>query len=141
MGKKVVIGGTFDLIHEGHLALLKKAFQLGQVFVGLTSDVMVKKTKKRKILVFKKRKKNLAEFIKKQFIQKPRIFKIEDKFGFALKQDFDYIVVSPGSFKNAQLLNLARRKIKKKPIKIIKIKFVMGKDGRPVSSSGLAKRK
>ncbi|MDD2696663.1 MAG: adenylyltransferase/cytidyltransferase family protein, partial [Candidatus Pacebacteria bacterium] len=78
--KKVVIGGTFDLIHEGHRALLRKAFSLGEVTIGLTSDTMAKRTKKRKVRGFRQRKKDLEVFIRKEFGARARITKIEDKF-------------------------------------------------------------
>jgi len=137
--KKVVVGGTFDILHEGHRALLKKAFSLGKVKVGLTSDKFARKTKKRKVNYFNRRKINLEKFCLENFSVKPKIRKIEDIFGFALKEDFDYIVVSPETYKNAVLINKERKKIRKKQIKIIKIKIVLDKKGKPISSSKLLK--
>lgn len=132
--KKVVIGGTFDLLHNGHKALLIKAFKFGDVSIGLTSNAMAKKMKKRNIEDFKKRKRELEKFIEKEFKTKPKIFKIEDRFGFTLRQDFDYIVISPETYKTAVIINRERRKRKRKPIKIVKINFVLTQDGKPISS-------
>jgi len=130
----VVVGGTFDILHKGHKVLLKKAFSLGEVFIGLTSNVMARKRKRRKVRDFKYRKKTLEDFIREEFKQKPKIVKIENKFGFTLEKDFDYIVVSPETYKTAILINKKRQKRNKKPIKIVKIKFVLAKDGKPISS-------
>jgi len=138
--KKVVLGGTFDLIHEGHKALLRKAFKLGKVTIGLTSDAMVKKIKKRKVRDFKLRKKDLEKFIRKEFKVKPKIIKIEDKFGPTLKEDFDYIVVSPETYSTAELINKERKKRKKNPIKIVKINFILTKDKKPISTTELLKK-
>ena len=49
------------MLHQGHKALLKKAFLLGKVTVGLTSNIFAQKLKKRKVKDFKKRKKELTE--------------------------------------------------------------------------------
>ncbi|MBU4481787.1 phosphopantetheine adenylyltransferase [Patescibacteria group bacterium] len=133
--KRVVIGGTFETLHKGHLALFKKAFELGEVFIGLTSDELAQKHKKRKVKDFKERKKELKEFIKKKFSINPKLVKIEDKFGPALKNEFDYIIVSPETYKTAILLNEEREKTGKKPLKIIKINFVLAEDGKPISDS------
>ena len=148
--KKVVVGGTFDVFHKGYEALLRRAFSLGEedksssspfaaaqageVTIGLTSNIMAEKMKKRKVRDFRLRKRELEDFIKKEFKAKPKIVKIEDKFGPTLKEDFDYIVVSPKTYKTAVLINKKRQKINKKPIKIVKIKFVLTKDSKPISS-------
>ena len=35
----VAMGGTFDVIHNGHMALLKKSFSISsKVIIGLSSD-------------------------------------------------------------------------------------------------------
>ena len=139
--KKVIIGGTFDVIHEGHKALLKKSFKLGDVTIGLTSNIMARRIKRRKVKEFKYRKKELGGFIRKEFKAKPKIIKIEDKFGPTLKEDFDYIVVSPVTYSTAVLINRERRKRKKKSIRIVKIKFVLDKGGKPLSATKILKKK
>ena len=139
VSKKVVVGGTFDIFHQGHEALLKRAFGLGKVIIGLTSKAMAEKMKRRKVRDFKLRKKELENFIKKEFKQKPKIVKIENKFGFTLEKDFDYIVVSPQTYKTAILLSQERQKRNKKPIKIVKIKFVLARDRKPISSTRILK--
>ncbi len=35
----IATGGTFDIIHKGHIELLKKAFEISSnTIIGLTSD-------------------------------------------------------------------------------------------------------
>ncbi|HUV80946.1 MAG TPA: pantetheine-phosphate adenylyltransferase [Patescibacteria group bacterium] len=131
---KVIIGGTFDVLHAGHKSLLKRAFSLGKVTIGLTSNRMAEKTKKRKVRNFQNRKRELEKFIKKELKSGFKIIKIEDKFGPTLKEDFDYIVVSPATYKTAQLINRKRRKINRKPMKIVRIKFVLAENGKSVSA-------
>lgn len=41
--KKVITYGTYDLLHEGHIRLLKRAKKLGDyLIVGVTSDLFDK---------------------------------------------------------------------------------------------------
>lgn len=135
--KKVILGGTFDVFHKGHQSLLNKAFSLGAVTIGLTSDNLAWKLKKRKVNKFSYRKEEIENFIKEKFKKEFKIIKIEDKFGPTLKSRFDYIVVSPETYSTAILINEKRKQLKKQPIKIIKIKFVLGRDGKPISSTNL----
>ena len=42
---QVALGGTFDPVHDGHRALFDRAFELGDVTVGLTSDDLAAETR------------------------------------------------------------------------------------------------
>jgi len=135
---KVCIGGTFDIIHKGHERLIMKAFSLakknGFVFIGLSDEKLIEK--KRNLKEYNKRKKQLNNFLKKQdFKSKYIIKKITDIYGPTLKEDFDIIVVSEESVKNAELINQKRKKLGKKPIKIEKIPYVLAEDGLPISTT------
>lgn len=138
--RKVVIGGTFDFFHKGHRTFLNKAFGLGSVFIGLTSDKMALKTKKRKVQTFENREKELVNFIENSFEKDYIIGKIEDEFGPTLNEDFDYIVVSPETKITALRINEERRKIDREPIEIVQIEFVLADDGKPISSTRIFKR-
>ena len=45
MTLKVYTGGTFDLFHSGHVALLKRCSQIGSVTVALNTDEFITKYK------------------------------------------------------------------------------------------------
>jgi pantetheine-phosphate adenylyltransferase len=133
--KKVVVGGTFEILHKGHLALLKKAFELGKVTIGLTSDSFVKELKKNEVASFEERKRNLENFIKENFSTKARILKINDIYGPTLKENFDFLVVSDETLKNAKKINQKRKKLGKKEIEIVKIGMILAEDKKPISST------
>jgi len=135
---RVCIGGTFDLLHIGHKKLINKAFEIarknGFVFIGLTTNKM---TKSKKIVgTIEERQKKLQEYLfEKCFIDRALIKPISDKYGPSIEGDFDAIVVSPETFKTAKDINLKRVENGKKPLKIIKIPFVLAEDGKPISST------
>ena len=55
--KRILVDMTADIIHHGHIRLLKKAFSYGKVIVALTTDSEVKKYKNKKsILSYNQRK-------------------------------------------------------------------------------------
>ena len=55
--KKVIIGGTYNMLHKGHKAFLRKAFEVGEVTIGLTANKMAGGLRKEKVKDFKDRKK------------------------------------------------------------------------------------
>ena len=138
--KRVVLGGTFDLFHDGHRALLKKSFELGQVTIGITSNEMARVTKKREVQDFEERKKTLEAYILKNFKMGCTFLEIEDKYGSTLEQTFDYIVVSPETYITALRINEIRRERDQKSMEIIKIDFVLAEDGKPISSTRIFKK-
>ena len=66
--KKVAVGGTFDQLHKGHRALLRKSFEVGEkVVIGLTSDSFVARMGKPHITAsYEERRRELEAFLLQQ---------------------------------------------------------------------------
>lgn len=140
---KVCIGGTFDSLHKGHKALIKKAFEIagrnGLVFIGITSGEIIKR--KDGVKSFDTRKKAIVQFLSEEGLTENVTIKpIFDKYGPSIKGDFDVIVVSPETVNTARKINELREQSNKKPLKIVQIPFLMAKDNLPISSSGIRKK-
>ena len=137
---RVVVGGTFDPLHDGHRALLKKACELsngGGLFIGLTSDKMAK-SKYNKVDDYRTRYDAIMEFIASQGI-KPKIIKLDDPYGPTLYDDFDYIIVSPETHPTALKINEIRQEKGLKPIEIVLVDYVLADDGLPISSTRISR--
>ena len=60
----VALGGTFDIIHKGHLALLSKAFSISShAIIGLTGDKLALKMNKKVINDYSQRFESLTNVI------------------------------------------------------------------------------
>ncbi len=63
---RVAMGGTFDVLHAGHEALLDAAFALGgDVFIGLTTDAMALQSRKT-VSRYETRRKRLDAWLAKR---------------------------------------------------------------------------
>lgn len=134
-----MVGGTFDPFHDGHRKLLARSFTLagptGTVIIGLTSDEFVAK-KRHSIRSYEDRKTNLIQFIKDcGFSSTWSIEPLFDKFGSALKVDFDAIVVSEETVPVAIEINRLRKQLGRKVVDIHQIACVLAEDGRWISGT------
>lgn len=139
---KVAVGGTFQYMHEGHTKLIEKAFEVagdGKVYVGLTSDEML--SKNHSIENYESRESLLQEYIEKLQIprEKYEIQKLNDPYGPTIKEDFDFIIVSPETYPVALEINRLREEKGLKPLKIEYVEYVMAEDGIPISTTRIAK--
>lgn len=133
---RVAVGGTFQPLHDGHKLLLRKAYELSHdVDIGLTSDEMAKSMRVRHVERYEEREKSLREWIRKEIGMEPRIMKINDPYGPAASDDYDYIVVSPETYPNAIKINRIRESKGLDPIRIVKVGYVLAEDGKPISAT------
>jgi pantetheine-phosphate adenylyltransferase len=136
---KVVTGGTFAQIHKGHMKLLDRAFEIGDlVYIGLTSDLYVKDHKILNIKPYIEREKTLkltVEKYRKEYVIVP----INDKYGESINSDFDVIIVSKEKYSTAIEINTIRAKKSLRPLKIVTIDYIMAEDLLPISSTRIFK--
>jgi pantetheine-phosphate adenylyltransferase len=136
---KVMVGGTFDPLHDGHKRLLDRSFSIagpdGYVVIGLTTDSFASR-KVHPIRPFSVRKEELEQYITggnhpTRWLVEP----LNDRFGSAISADFDAIVVSEETLPVAVEINRVRKENKKKKVDIHQISCVLAEDGRWISST------
>ncbi|MEM3556048.1 MAG: inosine/xanthosine triphosphatase [Candidatus Micrarchaeia archaeon] len=139
MHEKVILGGTFDTLHEGHKKLLRKALSAGRrVYIGLTSDEFVRRNKKHRCASFKLRMRNLKKFLGNE-LKRVEIFKLDDFYGPAVDGEFDAIVVSEETRQRAEEINRMRRSRGLKELEIISIPLLAGEDLKKISCERVKK--
>lgn len=132
---RVIVGGTFGHLHAGHMALLRKAFEVGDyVYIGLTTDDYVKRLKDPQIPTYKEREMLVRKFAD-GFGKKFEIMPLNDRFGPSATGDFDAIVVTEDTFPAAVKINDIRRKNGLRELKIVKIEFILAFDSAPISTT------
>jgi len=134
----VATGGTFDLIHKGHLALLEKSFSISsKVIIGLTSDDLATKKDKKISSNYQNRFESLKSFIEEHFPNSQyEISKLDNDFGPAvLEGKVQALVVSEETSFQGEILNKLRKEKNLPEVSIIVVPMVLAKDGDRISSS------
>ncbi len=134
----IATGGTFDIIHRGHLTLLSNAFTISdKVIIGLTSDELAEKKGKLPINKYEKRLENLTQVISKEFPNSSfQISKLDNDFGPAvLEKEVEALVVSDEKSNQGVVLNQLRAEKKLSPVKIITVPMFLAKDGKRISTT------
>ena len=138
MFNTTALGGTFDIIHVGHIELIEKAVDISdKIIIGLTSDAFISKNDKKIINNFEQRSENLEKIIHEKFPDCSfEIAKLDDDFGPAVIQgDVDALVVSEETSKKGDILNALRKEQKLGPVEIIIVPMKMASDGNRISST------
>jgi len=134
----VATGGTFDIIHRGHLTLLSNAFAISdKVIIGLTSDELAEKKGKIPTNKYDQRLENLTLVISKEFPNSSfQLNKLDNDFGPAvLEKGVEALVVSDETSNQGNILNELRAEKKLPPVQIVSIPMFLAKDGTRISST------
>lgn len=149
-----ILGGTFTPLHDGHRALLHKAFQTashdgngdGHVIVALTATALAKRTRSdpahsEQLGTFRHRCDSLDAEMRElsgAYTASYEIIKLNDPYGpAATREEIDALVVSPeGSAQHrAHEINTQRVADGLAAIEIHTAPFVIADDGTRISST------
>jgi pantetheine-phosphate adenylyltransferase len=138
----VILGGTFDRLHNGHQALLSKAFSIGEkVTIGVTTDTYVKTFKHASFLSiapFSSRVQALTQWLTKRgWHQRVLIVPLNDSYGPSVDGAvyFDAIVVTSQTRSVAEKINTIRAENALLPLTIIEVPMVPAQDFQHISST------
>jgi pantetheine-phosphate adenylyltransferase len=134
----IAMGGTFDIIHHGHITLLSTAFDISEkVIIGLTSDEFVQKKGKNPIHKYDERLKNLTSIIFKKFPNSYfEISQLNNDFGPAVfEKEVQALVVSDETKNQGNILNKLRIERNLSPVEIIVVPMTLAKDGKRISTT------
>ena len=136
----VALGGTFDPVHDGHRALFERAFELGDVTVGLTSDDLAPNTRhdERHVRSFTERRADLTaelERLAKSHGREWTVRELSEPTGIATEPQFDVLVVSPETETGGKRINEIRRERGLRPLELEVVPHVRADDGGIISST------
>ena len=134
----IAMGGTFDIIHHGHITLLSTAFDISEkVIIGLTSDEFVQKKGKNPVHKYDERLKNLTSIIFKKFPNSYfEISQLNNDFGPAVfEKEVQALVVSDETKNQGNILNKLRTERNISPVEIIVVPMTLAKDGKRISTT------
>ncbi len=133
---RVAMGGTFDLLHDGHKALLAAAFSLRpeRVLIGLTTDRFARETRTEPN-PYAVRERNLRRFLTARGWTAFLIEPIDDVFGPADDlPDLDILVASAERAAVGKELNAVRTGKGLRPLDVRPVPMVLADDGLPIQS-------
>lgn len=137
--KRTIVGGTFDHLHAGHQKLLTTAFEHSEyVVIGLSTNALFQhKTQAEWIEEYTVRKSSLETFLHThKFDNKFEIIPIHDFYGTTLTdKTIESIVITESNKENVEKINGERAKRGFPPLETIIIPYVLGQNGRAISSA------
>jgi pantetheine-phosphate adenylyltransferase len=133
------MGGTFDILHAGHKALLQRALEVGDiVLIGLTTDARASKNRnKTQINNYNIRLASLQNLLKSmKVLDRFQIVPLGNDWGpSVVDEDFEAIIVSDETKSTAQKINKIRSATGKSELEIVVVPMVRAQDGHRISSS------
>lgn len=142
---EVLMGGTFDRLHDGHKRLLQKAFEVGDyVYIGLTTDAYIERSSKQlkgKVHSYEERLYDLRRYFEeKGVLDRAILLPLEDTAGpKALDPKLSAIVVSEETRTGGDFVNNLRAQNNAAPLETVVISLLRIEQGEVISSTLLRK--
>jgi len=136
--RNVVLGGTFDTLHSGHVKLLATATLIGdRILIGLTSDAFASTYKQYRVKPFSTRLATLKNLLGLIAPDKEVVYsEINDPYGPAVADPrLEAIVASIETAPRALEINDERAKRGLRPMELVVISTVRDGFGRTLSST------
>jgi len=138
MYNHVVVGGTFDGLHKGHVTILKRAFTEGEhVTIGLTSEAYIRRFKKNQgVSPFSIRYQALTRYLRETGLAtRATIVPLDNTWGPAILGNFDAILVTRDNFSRAIEINDIRKERGLQRLFFIEVTLVPADDKKELSST------
>ncbi|MEM0119990.1 MAG: pantetheine-phosphate adenylyltransferase [Thermoprotei archaeon] len=134
-GGRAALGGTFALIHRGHIRLFDEAARLNlPVTVGVTVEPLIRKY--HDIPGFEERRARVGVFFSSSYGVPVDVVGLHDHYGpVASDPSYTHIVTSEESLAYSCELSLVRVSRGMRPLQIVLVDTVRAFDGRPVSTT------
>jgi inosine/xanthosine triphosphatase len=132
------MGGTFDVLHRGHRALLDAAFSAGDegVSIGVTTDAFANARRERTVRPYEQRVAGLSAFLRERgYLARAEIRPIDTPVGFALEPRFDAVDVTEETAATADVINAERARLRLPPLRVVTAPYVLGDDARPIKAT------
>lgn len=131
---KVAVGGTFNVLHRGHKALIERAFELGDEVVFAISSDSFASSRKTELVPFSERLRRLERYLHDR--ENWNVEVLEDPLGSGITDpDLNILVVSPGSLHTGERINRERESRGLPPLRLEIVPYLLAEDFLPISSS------
>ncbi len=140
----VALGGTFDPVHDGHRALIERAFSLGDVVIGLTTDPFAYRLRAgaRFVRPWAVRKADLTVDLERYATRFGRVYEVRPlaaATAVATEPQFTDLVVSPETVETAEYINELRDADGIPPLEIHVVEHVRDQAGEIISSTRIVR--
>ncbi|MDO8571467.1 MAG: pantetheine-phosphate adenylyltransferase [bacterium] len=140
---EVLMGGTFDRLHDGHKQLLQKAFEVGDyVYIGLTTDEYIKRSKKllkEHVTSYAERLFSLQKYLYDQgVLNRAIVLPLGDTAGpKALDPKLEALIISEETRGGGEYVNNLRSQHNVPRMETVVVPLLTDATGQPISSTRL----